>query len=174
METELSEKTVLKAVSDTVTSKAVSFDIDIRVKNIFGRVREKKKSFVVRPLTPSQLQRISKLIIDIDIDEITIARVFHLLRDHARTCAEIVAIAVSESREEPSDELIDLFFHNLDHADMDTALKIVLQQMEVVNFINTIVSIKSLNVLERKPAGAQNAGKNEASPIVPGSLSAVS
>jgi hypothetical protein len=174
MEAQLDEKTVLKQVADTITSKAITFEIDIRERTIFGRVKEKKKSFVIRPLTPSQLQRISKLIIDIDIKDISVATVFHVLRDHARTCAEIVAIAVSESREHPSDELIDLFFHNLDQADMDTALKIVLQQMEVVNFINTIVSIKSLNVLERRPVGAQNAGKNEASPIVPGNLSAVS
>jgi hypothetical protein len=126
------------------------------------------KSFEVKPLTLSQLHRISKLIIDIDGKVQTANDIFIMLRDHARTCAEIVAIAVSDSRHEPSKKIVDTFFFNLDHKDMDAALNIVMKQMEVINFINTIASIKSLNVLERKPAGAQSAKKEEARPIVPG------
>jgi hypothetical protein len=161
------EKTLLRKVADTIEEKSITFDID--VPGLFGK--KKKRSFEVKPLTLSQLQRISKLLLDIDGKVVTANDIFILLRDHAWTCAEIVAIAVTESRRHPSKRLINLFFNNLDHGDMDTALNIVFKQMEVINFTNTIISIKTLNVLERKPAGVQSAKKGEVSPQVPGDLS---
>lgn len=163
MEESLDEKEVLKNAVDAVEQRSIEFEID--VPGLFGK---KKKKFEVRPLTVSQVHRISKLIIDIDGKLETANDLFLMLRDHARKCTEIVAIAVTDSRKEPSKKLVDLFFNNLDHRDMDTALQIVLKQMEVISFINTIASIKSLSVLERKPAGAKNAKKNEVRPTVPG------
>lgn len=95
--------------------------------------------------------------------------------NHSRTCAEVVAIAVTESKQNPSKQLIDVFFYNLSKDDLNTALRIVLQQMNTLDFLNTIVSVKSLNVLEmRKHAIAPSAETNETSPIVPGVLSEAS
>lgn len=164
------EENILKKVPDVVDERSVRFEIDVRKK---GKI--KKKSFEIRPLTLSQLHRISKLILDIDIKD-TASGVFELIKNHSTTCAEIIAIAVTDSKKKPSKKLVNLLFNNLDHRDMDTAITIVAQQMDILPFMSTMASIKTLSVLERKVAGVKSVERNVEDPAqkVPGNLSEAS
>lgn len=172
MDIQPDENSTLKSVVDTLEQKAITFDIDVAGKGWMGKITRKKKSFTIRPLTLSQVHRISAILLDIDITDLTANGIFKILKSQVKQAAEIIAIAVTESISTPSKKLIDTLYHNLDHKDLDTALTIVFQQMEVLNFINTMVSIRTLNVLEKKNAGVKSAEKKEASPQVPGNLPA--
>lgn len=167
------DKELLGKVSDAIEQKAITFDIDALEYGLFGKKTVKKKSFTIKPLTAAQLHKISTLVLSIDMADLSANGVFNILKDQLMIACKVVAVAVTDSRKEPSKKLIDTFYHNLDHNDLETALKIVFQQMEVVNFISTMASIRNLSVLERKTAGVQSAGKKEASPQVPGNLSAI-
>lgn len=185
----MEENEVLSRVSDAVLQQAVTFEIDIlpgsRMHAWLQRIGwlKRKRGFEIRPLTLGQLQKVSKLIISINADLVTITSdaVLKMMIEHTRTCAEIVAIAVTPSRHTPSKALIDMFFHNLSKEDMSLALQIVLQQMNVTNFIITIISIRnlSINQAKKKPADAksvENVGMNpedKGSQIAPGILSEV-
>jgi hypothetical protein len=181
------ETEVLKKVADAVTQKAITFDLDVTAHTWWQRLLQrlrlmpKKRSFSINPLTLNQLQKISKLLLPIALNDFTPDGILKLMINHGRDCAEIVAIAVTESRQDPSKKLIDTFFFNLAKDDMTTALKIVLHQMSVLNFITTIASIRSLNTLETKShASAKSVEGSEVNPqtqgssIAPGTLSAVS
>jgi len=180
------ETEILKKVSDAVTQKAITFEIDVLPKNWLGRLLQrlklmpKKRGFSINPLTLNQLQKISKILLPITLNDFTPDGVLRLMIDHARDCAEIVAIAVLESRQHPTKKMVDTFFLNLAKDDMTIALNIVLRQMSVLNFISTIASIRSLNTLETKGVSAKSASEsgvnpqNQGSQIAPGTLSAVS
>lgn len=176
----MEEKKVLKATVDAVTDQTITFDLDIQPKGKIDAylqkigLRPRKRSFEIKPLTLYQLQKISKLLLPIEL-EFTPNGILQMMLNHGRACAEIVAISVTASRQTPTNALIDLFFHSLSKKDMETAINIVLQQMHTLDFLNTIVSIRSLNVMEtKKLVSVPNAEKSETSPIVPGVLSAVS
>jgi hypothetical protein len=177
----MEENNLLMSVADSVTENVVDFEIDIRPVNGWQallqklRIKPKKKVFSIRPLTLYQLQRVAKLLLQIDLKDFTATGVLYLMTHHARMCAEIVAISVTESRQKPSKGLVDLFFYSLAKNEMGTALGIVLQQMNTENFIITITSIRTLNVVEKKrPAVVKSAARNEERPTVPGTLSEAS
>ncbi len=175
---------ILKSVSDAVTQEAVTFDIDLLPNNKFQKWlqkigwKKKKRSFEIKPLTLNQLQRVSKILLEINISDLSADGILNIMMNHSRSAAEIVAISVTESRAKVSKSLVDLFFNNLSKNDMTLALQIVLQQMSVVNFITTIASIRSLNILEKRTASVRNVSEvnpmNSGSSIAPGILSAVS
>ena len=175
----MNETETLASVSDAINHQAIRFEIDViavgfqKVYKKFGLFKG-KKIFEISPLTLSQLQRISKIILDIDLKDLTPSGVLKLMAEHSHSCAEMVAIAVTRSAEKPSKKLVNLFFNSLSQEDMHIALQIVLKQMSVINFINTIASVRSLNVLEKKPVNVKGAEKKEESPTVPGALSVVS
>jgi len=183
----MEENEVLKNVVDTVAQESITFDIDIFPQNLLDQllqrigIKKRKKSFSINPLTLNQINKVSKLLITVEIKDLTPDGILKIMNEYSYICAEIVAVAVTASRQNPSKKLINLFYFNLSKNDMSLALKIVLQQMNVLNFITTIASIRSLSILEtRKPASATTASKKEANPqtqgseIAPGILSVAS
>jgi hypothetical protein len=178
---------VLKRASDAVLQETVTFEIDLFPKNGWHAflqkvgLAKKKKEFSIRPLTLAQLQRISKLLLPINLEDLTTTAIIKLMIEHSSTCAHIVAIAVTESRNNPSKALVELFFNNLSKDDIKTALSIVLGQMHVSDFMISIASIRSLSTMQQvKSASAKTAPRKEVNPmtpvsqIAPGTLSAVS
>lgn len=146
-ENEVKEKDVLQQVTGTLTEEPISFEVDYR--DLF--MRSKKRKFEVKPLVLGSLARISSLYVSIDIEKITSGKSsFEVIKDHSRTVAEIVAIAVTNRKEYPSKKLIDFFFYHLTVNELATLLLIVLKQANVVNFILTIASMRNLNVLESR------------------------
>jgi hypothetical protein len=179
----MEEKQILKAVGDTVTQDSITFEIDVVPISWFHsflqriKLKPKKKEFEIKPLTLNQLQQVSKLMLPIEFLEITATGVLNLMINHSRTCAEIIAISVTESRQKPKKSLINLFFNSLSKDDMTLALSIVLQQMNYMDFLNTIASMRSLNLMNmntKQNVRAQVAETKEESPTVPGILSAAS
>lgn len=182
---------IQKKVIDAVISDSITFDIDITYSNWFQKwlqkvgVLKKKKEFEIKPLTLAQLERISRHLLDIDVQLTSTDSILKLISNHSRTCAEIVAVAVTASRNKAPRALVEIFYNNLAKNDLHLALQIVLNQMDVQSFILSIASIRSLSMTPtQKSVSAKSAGLKEANPmepvssiapsIAPGTLSAVS
>jgi hypothetical protein len=156
----MNDKDVLQNASSVITEEQVSFDVDYT--DVFKRSR--KKTFQVKPLVLGSLARISTLYLGIELEKIKTNAAqssFEVMKDHCRSVAEIVAIAVTNEKKYPSKQLIDFFYYNLTVKELATLLVIILKQADVVNFILTIASMKNLNVLnvkEKKEVSQQSQG----------------
>jgi hypothetical protein len=156
----MNDKDVLQSVNQVLTEEPVSFDVTYT--DLLKKSR--KRTFKVKPLVLGSLARISSLYISIDMEKVkqnAAQSSFEIMKDHCRSVAEIVAIAVTNEKQYPSQKLIDFFYYNLNVHELADLLVIILKQADVVNFILTIASMKNLNVLnviEKKEVSQQSQG----------------
>lgn len=157
----------LKAVADTVTEDPVSFTIDILPRNRWhqwaqnnkhlNRYFPQKKEYSIRPITYGNLHRISRLVMSVDLTGMERRSMndvgMELLSKHAGMVAEIVAIAITNSRQQPPKSLINELLYSLTASESMTLLMLVLKQMEIQNFLATIIYCRGANVLSdgKKP-----------------------
>lgn len=169
----MEENEILRKVPDAVTGEAVAFDVDILPKSTLHgwlqqrKLKPTKRYFEIRPLTLGTLQRISKLLIEVQIQNLTPDDLLRLMGEHTTTMAHIIALAVTNTKQPPRKELIEFFIYNLSKEDLSVVLSIVLKQMDVLSFTKSIISIRSLNILEMSR-------QTPVETIAPGALSAVS
>lgn len=146
-------KTVHNDEADTLTQKPVEFYVDILNKTKFQRLLKQpdKKLFKIYPAVTGTLVRISKELLSLPeaINPNDINAVYDSMNKHGLTMAKIIAIAVSNSEKEPSDDLIKFFLYNLTAKELKTLVNIVLKQMDVINFITSIVLVKGANILTK-------------------------
>lgn len=163
-------KEVLKSASKTITQEAFCFQVDVLPKNKIHSFLQKKgwmeskRSFEIHPLTMGSCYRISNLIMSVDHKgEFTIPKVIETIGHHMDKMAEIVAIAIKNGKERPSQAMIDFLMYNLTTKEMMLLVKAVVSSLNVEDFLHTIILTKGINVMEKK--------KSEMSPQVPGSMS---
>lgn len=168
----------LKKVAAAITEKPVSFTLDIQPVNKWQSLLQKhfpkrfpsKKTYEIKPITYGNLQRISALLLDIDVTALTnasaLTAAYTLMKGHAETVAKVIAIAITNKQSEPPPALEKELLFNLTAKESLTLLSIVLEQMSIENFITTILSIRGLNVLTKVES------PNEKSLSVPGNTSA--
>lgn len=167
----MNEKETLQAASDTLTEAPVTLDITIASRGRMHawlqkiKLMPRKRSFLVRPATLGTLARISKLLLSIEVDDLSQEQFLNssylLASAHHRTIAEVLAVAVTNTREYPGEKLIDFLLHHLTARELLFCTSLLLKQMDLSNFIYSIISIKGLSVLQG--AGKKNV-KNEVSP----------
>lgn len=160
----------IKEAASTILDQAVTFDIDILAINKGHAYLQKKgllktkKKFILRPLTLGTLTQISKRMLEIDLESFKGGQLleanYKILSQHGRTVAEIVALAVANRKAGAPRGLVDFLLHNLTPKELLTVLNLVHQQMDLRNFMSSIISMRGLNVLESPVANAQNAGTN--------------
>ena len=168
----MEQKTIdtLSHAAETITDKSVEFTIDVRPRSqmhaLLQRVKLRPivKKYNIQPIVLGNLQRISRLLLTISPDKQKIQagelmdEIYRTADQHGRVMAEACAIAIQNNRQEPSKALIAELEDNLTAKEMSTLLAIVVKQMDLVNFMNSIISIRGLNVLE-------SALPNEVSPV---------
>jgi hypothetical protein len=114
-----------------------------------------KRQLVIRPATLGTLARISRLLLTIDRKMLSGQDVLEgnylLARAHGDTLAEIVALAVHNQKGEPAAWLKRLVLEQFTQAELITAMRIILHQMDIKSFMTAIVSIRGLNLLETSP-----------------------
>jgi hypothetical protein len=157
----------LKQTADAILQKPVTISIDTPADNwkqrilVKLRLRKEKRVFEVRPLVLGSLIRISELLLSIDKQSITQEKLedkqqflslnFELMRKHSRQMAEVVAIAVTNEKKEPDNTLTDFFLYHLTPGELLEVFMVIVQQMNVSGFINCIISIRGINVMEMNP-----------------------
>lgn len=180
---DLKEQETLAAVSDATVQEQLKVEVDIRSTNRFHALLQswgilpKKRVFMLQPITMGSLIRISKLLLKIDMNLYDLNNLldsnYKAIEAHAPALAEIVAIALQNSRQQPSQKLIAFILNNFTSKEMMGVLGLVVKQMDLSSFMSSIISVKGMNILESKTATAEIARNNEMSPSMTGSLIAL-
>lgn len=89
---------------------------------------------------------------------------FEAMSEHGDAMARIIAMAIQQQKQEPSEKMVRFILGNFTAQEMKTVLSVVLRQMDVQSFMMSIISMKGLNVLDKKENG-----KAEVSPAEKGS-----
>jgi hypothetical protein len=164
----MDEKKILKHAADTIVSKPVTLTIDIVKKTWLDKIKNRQsRVFAIHPLTLGSLVKISKELIEIDLGLFNknnlLESNYQLIDKYGEKMARIISIAVVNQKNDPSKNLVQFFLDNLSAKELLQAASVVLQQMNISDFMHTIISIKGANVLPLKSASVTNAGKNEVS-----------
>ncbi len=143
----------LKKVADTLLDEPVIIKITQKPKYFFQKPKEKE--FRVEKLCLGSLIRISKILLSIDTEMFKqgsfVENCMKVMAGKGDLMAEIIAIAIVNRKTSPSKSLINLIMEEFTSADMLTALSVVIKQMDITSFMNSIISIKGTNLLEMSP-----------------------
>lgn len=154
---------ILSAVPDVLTEAPVSFTLDIQPRNGLHRWLQKNKylsryfptvkSYEIRPITYGNLQRISKLLLSVDVRQKSKSAMdlaYKLMNEHAGTVAEILAIAIHNKKSLPASGLKEELLFNITPQESMSLLLIVLKQMSIQNFLATMISMRGLQILDEE------------------------
>jgi hypothetical protein len=161
---DLQEKETLSQVSDATAQEPITIDVDVKpVNKVHGKLQKwgilpKKRSFTLNPITMGSLVKISKLLLDIDMDVYKADRLlesnYEAISKHGETMAKIVAIAITNTKPGPSKRLVSFIVFNFTTKELLYVLSIVMKQMDLTSFMSSIISVKGMNILETKTASA--------------------
>lgn len=165
----------LEAVSDALTSTETTIEFTVAPQHKLQRWLQKKgwlpskKKYQMRPITLGNLIRISRLLLTInpDVEQLKKGKFldisYHAVMNHSETIVKICAIAIKNAKADPGAALQSELRHNLTAKELMTILMIVLQQMDISAFMQSIILIRGLNVLE---SGEKKNEPNEVSPTI--------
>lgn len=171
----MEQKTVLNQVAETVLTEPVKIKVTVGPCNKLHKwLQDLKLSpkivvLEIKPTVLGNLIRISKLLLSVDTTALSKSNVlegnYQLMAQHSETIARVIATAVHNRVDEPPESLVKLILYNFSSTELLTVVKIVRRQMEVRNFMTTIISARGLNVLDSEQTKNGNA---EVSPSTPG------
>lgn len=165
---------VLARVAQQVTTKPVLMTVEIIPRNKVEewlqryKLKSTTRTFKLYPITLGNLIRISELLLGMDgytLGGNYLEKSYSLMKHHSTTVAHIVAVALHNQKSPPPVSLINFLKYQLTSKELMSVLEMVLNSMDVSSFMNAIISVRGLNVLdESKPASAISAEKTEVSP----------
>lgn len=149
---------------DSILEKGVDFTIKIQNKNILHKYHliPSERKFVIYPIKMGALLKISKILLDLDTDELVGAmknedKEINLLDLGAKNIIEnkdklikMIAYGIVNSEKEPSKRLIKFLNENMTAKEGLKLMTVVVQQMDVNPFLASLVSIKGMNLLQIK------------------------
>lgn len=150
------DKIIESAVSDALVGRPISFEL-------------KGEKFEIHPPTLGKMQILSKLYLQLEIDEKALAEEPHL--EAMRVCesktdvvCEIMSVATINSKDELLDDAIvkdraEFFKWNCLPPDFGTCLLALLAQVNYENFMTSIRLTKTLR--QNKPTAKERAGRVE-------------
>ncbi|MBA7584903.1 hypothetical protein ES708_26869 [subsurface metagenome] len=158
------DKQIRRDAIDSILGKGVDFKITVQKKNILHKLNltPSERKFVIFPIKMGTLLKISKILLDLDADELVGAmksegKEINLLDLGAKNIIEnkdklikMIAYGIVNSEKEPSKNLIKFLNENLTAKEGFKLMTVVIQQMDVNPFLASLVSIKGMNLLRTK------------------------
>ena len=158
------EKQVKQDAIDSILEKGVDFTITIQNKSILNKLHlaPTERKFVIYPIKMGALLKISKILLDLDTEELVGAmknegEKVNILDLGAKNIIEnkdklvkMIAYGIVNSEKEPSKKLIKFLNDNLTAKEGLRLMTLVVQQMDVSPFLASLVSIKGMNLLQTK------------------------
>jgi hypothetical protein len=149
---------------DSILEKGVDFKITVHNKNILHKLNliPAERKFVIFPIKMGTLLKISKILLDLDTDELVGVmknedKEINLLDLGAKNIIEnkdkmikMIAYGIVNSEKEPSKNLIRFLNENLTAKEGLKLMTVIVQQMDVNPFLASLVSIKGMNLLQTK------------------------
>lgn len=158
---------ILKNVADASTDKPVIITVDIFPQNrlhrflLENKLIKNKRTFELRCVKMGTLIKISRLLLTIDITffnkEKLLESNFIAADKYAETLAECVALAIHNRKSEVPRSLVSFILTNFSTAELCHVLMLVIKQMDVSNFMTSIISIRGVNILANPTASVPNA-----------------
>lgn len=153
---------MLENVANTVTDEPVELSIDVLPQGWLHRLMlkfeiiKKKRVFKLRQITMGNLIRISRLILSVDKIDFTdqekiLEKAMESMAKSGDNISEIVAIAIYNQRASPPASLVKFVKSNFTASELKYVIAIVLKQMNVQDFIISIVSVKGAQILKTSP-----------------------
>lgn len=170
----MTEKEILKKVSDAVTEEPIIIKLKSNRPNwinktpvlarffrFIGLLTERK--ITVNALTLGTVYRISAL-----INEMLIAKadpkylkdwIYALVEDNSVLISEVLATAIWNKKGQVPESLKEWVLYNFTLKEIEQAVRMLVDNIDIGAFTNTIVSVRSVNILS--PEGASQADTRE-------------
>ena len=169
----------IKKVASAVTEEPTELIITREPKDwidkllVHLKIRSLKKSFLIKPPSLGMAYKITGLFMDVSIpkregDDINDWS-NSLILSNSRVMAEIIATYVQGTKETAPDSLIDYFMDNMTFNEMDQITALIKSYIDIIPFINSISSIRSLDLIS--PGLMEESLQNTGEIIAPGALS---
>lgn len=157
-------KQIRQDAIDSILEKGVDFTITIQNKSILNKLNltPSKRKFVIYPIKMGTLLKISKILLDLDTDELigvikNEGKRINFLDLGAKNIiknkdklVQMIAYGIVNSEKEPSKSLIRFLNENLTAKEGLKLMTLIVQQMDVNPFLASLVSIKGMNLLQTK------------------------
>lgn len=163
----MEDNKTLEAVADTVLDKPVKLEVDISpVNKIHAWLQKKgwkpkKKTFDLHRINMGTLIRISRILLSVDISIFDKSNLlesnYRAIDQYGDKLAECVALCIHNKKSEVPRSLVLMVLANFTTAELYRVLSIVLKQMDIASFMNSIISIKGANILAKSTASVKNA-----------------
>jgi hypothetical protein len=147
---------MLQESADQILQTPMRVKITENKKHWFTRKTiTKEHNFEIKPLFLGTLIKISKIILTIDENFFKSESVHELsliiLSKVGRDISKIVALAFLNSKDDPSEKLIDLIENNITPEQLLAIFQVILKQMDTGNFISSIIYIRQTNLMKMNP-----------------------
>jgi len=160
----IDEKSTLQSVVDVITDKTTVIEVDVKAQNNWERFLLKKgwkepvKRFELKPLVVGNMYRIAGKVLNIPDDLFKNGLIEGIMRGigaHSKDLAYIVAVGIQNNKKEPTPALIEFVEYNCDMEDVHKILNVVLNKMDVENFLSSIALVKGTNALRKEKDPSQ-------------------
>ena len=156
----LDPKKITREAVDTILQEGIDFFIEYNNPNWFVRkgilpkVFKKERHFVINPIVTGTLIRISKIMADMEFVETInrddfMTKGLDLMAKDSEQLIDIIAFAITNSEKKPSKGLIKFLKQNLTMDEVVQITTFVLKQMNVVDFMNSIILIKGMSLINQ-------------------------
>lgn len=157
-------------VADTILDEPVQITVPVRVhqpKNIFQKLLRKIKKkpqkfrvFEITGATLSTMLKVCRLRLQISqeampVDAPLLDYIYERVDKEAHLHAEIIATAIHNQPGEVPKELVKFIFENFTATDIKSVSDTVTGYLNLVDFMNTTTSIRTINLLEVGPKEPQ-------------------
>jgi hypothetical protein len=147
------EKEILKKAGATITDE-IQNHIKIGVANPTWlhrlHIKPRERSYCIKNITLGALMRISTLMLEIGFDPDNNDYWNQSLKSMAQDTQKMILIcahAISNSKKQPDQKLIDFLTDNMDSKSMLKTVMIAVKQLNVKAFTTSIISIKGVSLL---------------------------
>lgn len=149
----MKENDIQKKAAATITGKTKK--VTMRVNRIGWLHRlgliPKEKTFEIRPITAGNLIRISALLIDLGVEVDTQdfwGESLKAVTNNTEDLVKVCAYAIHNDKSEPPQKLIDFILYNASAETLSKILLIVVKQLNVKDFMSSIISIKGVSLMK--------------------------
>lgn len=161
----------LKKAADLLTDKPIQIKVEVLPKSKWHKflqrykIKPKEIVFEIRPLKMGAMLLISKELIDIEkMEGATFLDQTHsLIANHMERIAKIVAIGLRQTPGEPNEKDVRFILDNFNSIELKKVFNIIATQLNLADFISSIISIRGINILDERIASVNGAEKKEMS-----------
>ncbi|WP_026463487.1 hypothetical protein [Adhaeribacter aquaticus] len=164
----MEDKEVLKQVVDNLVDTPDVLTVSVKPRNRWQELLMKykllpaKREYKIYRLKVGNAYRVSKAVLEIpsdivNLNERSLKDMHTLLINHIDTIIYVVAVALQNSREEPSKALLNRIRWDFNDQELLSVLVYVIQKLDLTTFTNSIALARGADILSLKASPAENA-----------------